>query len=136
MPFCRNCGHELDENTKFCPECGTNQEISKDNAKAENFTVDTSSIFGDTEPVIPPASGKLNVGLLVWSILNIVFCCLPLAIVSLVFTTTAKDAANAQEEAKKLKVARTCNIINTAVMGGLFLLIFLFEMFAAVMSTI
>lgn len=136
MPFCRNCGHELDENTKFCPECGTNQEISKDNAKAENFTVDTSSIFDDAEPVIPPASGKLNVGLLVWSILNIVFCCLPLAIVSLVFTTTAKDAANAQEEAKKLKVARTCNIINTAVMGGLFLLIFLFEMFAAVMSTI
>lgn len=136
MPFCRNCGHELDENTKFCPECGTNQEIKKEDAKVEDFTVDTSAIFDNAEPAVAPASGKLNVGLLVWSILNIVFCCLPLAIVSLVFTTNAKDAPSAEAEEKKLKVARTCNIINTAVVGGLYLLYILFVMFVEVMSTI
>ena len=136
MPFCRNCGQKLDENTKFCPECGANQEVGKDDAKVEDFTVDTSAIFDNAEPAVAPASGKLNVGLLVWSILNIVFCCLPLAIVSLVFTTSAKDAPNAQEEEKKLKVARTCNIINTAVVGGLFLLYFLFAVFFEIMATI
>lgn len=23
MPFCSNCGKEINENTKFCPDCGT-----------------------------------------------------------------------------------------------------------------
>ena len=26
MVFCSNCGTELDENQKFCPECGTRNE--------------------------------------------------------------------------------------------------------------
>ena len=135
MPFCRNCGHEIEEDVKFCPECGTNQEIKKAAEPVEDFTVDTSPVFPE-EPIIPPASGKLNVGMLVWSILNIVFCCLPLAIVSLVFTTNAKDAPNAQEEEKKLKVARICNIVNTSVVGGLAVLYFLFVVFVEVMASL
>ena len=25
MSFCRKCGHQLDDNTAYCPKCGTNQ---------------------------------------------------------------------------------------------------------------
>ena len=106
MPFCRNCGTKLEEEAKFCPECGTAQSAAA--------TEEASSIPPiEPEIVEPKASGVLNVGSLVWSILNLIFCCMPLAIVSLIMTVTAKDAPSAQEEAKKLKTAKTCNLIAT-----------------------
>ena len=33
--YCKNCGKEIPEATKFCPECGTNQE----SIKVENVEV-------------------------------------------------------------------------------------------------
>ena len=61
----------------------------------------------------PKASGNLNVGSLVWSIINLVLCCMPLGIASLIMTVLAKDAPSAEDEEKKLKIARICNLIGT-----------------------
>lgn len=36
MPFCKNCGIELDKDSNFCPECGT--AINK-NKNTERKTV-------------------------------------------------------------------------------------------------
>ena len=74
-------------------------------------------------PYNTPASGKTNVGMLVWSIISTVLCCLPLGIVSIIMTATASSAASLFEEQKKLRTAKILNIINNVVMGILTIII-------------
>lgn len=52
-------------------------------------------------------------GQLIWSIINIVLCCVPLGIAALILTILAKDSPSREEELKKIKAARTCNIIGS-----------------------
>ena len=108
MAYCKNCGVALDENAKFCSTCGASQE-------EETVVAEITS-----EEIVTPepkkASGKLNIAQLVWSIINLVACCGPLGIAGLILTIIAKDAPSAEDEAKKIKVAKTCNLIGT--IGG------------------
>lgn len=62
------------------------------------------------------ASGQTNTGLLVWSIINLVLCCMPLGIAGLVMTLNAKNCMSMEEEQQKLKTAKTLNLIGT--IGG------------------
>ncbi len=116
MPFCKNCGHEVNETDKLCPACGSAQE-----GAAESFA--NTVTYADS-PAMERASGQLNTGHLIWSILNIIFCCMPLAIASLIMTLLAKDAPTAAEEKKKLKTAKICNLIAT-IGGAVFYLCYL-----------
>ena len=109
MAYCSNCGVKLEDNAKFCLSCGTPTE------QTEN-TETVAPSFEDTTPAPAKASGVLNVGQLVWSIINLIACCMPLGIAGLLMTIFAKDAPSAEEEAKKLKTAKTCNLIGT--IGG------------------
>ena len=118
MPFCRNCGYELKDTDKHCPACGSEQENVQD-ATADSFAETVTPI---DIPVVKKASGVLNVGYLIWSILNILFCCMPLAVASLIMTVLAKDAPSAADEEKKLKTAKICNLI--ATIGGAVFYIF------------
>ncbi len=108
MAYCKNCGVALDENAKFCATCGASQE-------------ETVAAEITTEEIVAPApkkaSGNLNIAQLVWSIINLIACCGPLGIAGLILTIIAKDAPSAEDEAKKLKVAKTCNLIGT--IGGI-----------------
>ena len=106
MAYCSNCGTKIDENAKFCLACGTPTE------QTEN-TETVAPSFEDTTPAPAKASGVLNTAQLVWSIINLVVCCMPLGIAGLIMTIFAKDAPTAEEEAKKLKTAKTCNLIGT-----------------------
>ena len=47
------------------------------------------------------ASGQTNTGLLVWSIINLVLCCMPLGIAGLVMTLNAKNCMSMEEEQQK-----------------------------------
>lgn len=50
---CKNCGKEIDEGTKFCPECGAAQvDVALNNAEAKNEKAQSS-------PESAQASGKL-----------------------------------------------------------------------------
>ena len=112
MAYCSNCGTKLEENAKFCLACGTPVEQTENTTN----TTETASFATYTDPVPEKASGNLNVGQLVWSIINIVLCCCcPLGIVSLIMTISAKNASSAGEEAGKLKTAKICNLIATIV---------------------
>lgn len=108
MAYCKNCGVALEENAKFCATCGASQE-------------ETVAAEITTEEIVAPApkkaSGNLNIAQLVWSIINLVACCTPLGIAGLILTIIAKDAPSAEDEAKKLKAAKTCNLIGT--IGGI-----------------
>ncbi len=147
MAFCKNCGLELDEGTGFCPNCGTkqapataqNDTAAQNDAQAQNNT-NSDQNFGTVNegaapqpgfdpnsfsaPIPPKASGVLNVAQLVWAIINLLCCCTPLGIAALILTVMAKDAPTAEEEAKKLKTAKTCNIIGTV--GGVVIEILVF----------
>lgn len=109
MAFCSNCGKQLDENAKFCLACGTPTE------QIENPTENTAPVEEEA-PAPAKASGVLNMGMLVWAIINLISCCTPLGIAGLILTILAKDAPSAEEEAKKIKTAKTCNLIGT--IGG------------------
>ncbi len=99
MAFCKKCGASIDDNSKFCPSCGASQETQT----------------GVIEDIAMPkgSSGVLNVGMLVWSIINIVCLCVPLGIAGLILTLIAKDAHTAEDEAKKIKSAKVCNLIGS-----------------------
>jgi hypothetical protein len=43
MPFCNKCGCEIAENTKFCPECGSNQQGGQNPAQS---TGDKPTLWG------------------------------------------------------------------------------------------
>jgi len=111
MAFCKNCGSRIDDGSKFCSVCGASQESTEQQQPGEPIY--------NIEPVIPKASGTLNVGMLVWSIINLLMCCMPLGIASLIMTIMAQGAASAQEEASKLKTAKICNLIGTIATGVL-----------------
>ncbi len=123
MPFCPNCGIRIVENAKFCHYCGTAQKkykpIGKKNIVPEAEEVD----FKDAEPapeekapapaIATPElpTGKLSVGMLVWSIINTIMCCAPMGIAAIIFVAKAENAATAEEEKKKLKTAKVLNLI-------------------------
>ncbi len=136
MAFCNNCGAQLEENAKFCPSCGTAQ--TEQAPAVLDTPVEPVTPMEPVTPVTPAAeipvqevapapakaSGSLNVAQLVWSIINLILCCTPLGIASLIFTVIAKDAPTAEEEAKKLKTAKTCNLIGT-IGGGVFIILYI-----------
>ena len=110
MAYCSNCGSKLDENAKFCIACGTPTE------QTEHSTPSNTAPVDEVTPAPAKASGVLNTGMFIWAIINLISCCTPLGIASLVLTILAKDAPSAEEEAKKIKTAKTCNLIGT--IGG------------------
>ena len=112
MAFCSHCGAKLEENAKFCSSCGTGTEAAAEPAPAPVEAPEAPA----AEPAPAKASGNLNMGMLIWAIINLVTCCMPLGIAGLLFTIFAKDAPTAEAEAKKLKTAKTCNLIGT--IGG------------------
>ena len=108
MAYCSKCGNLLEENVNTCPSCGAAQNAA-------------------STPVIATeqrASGTLNVLHLVWAIINLLLCCTPLGIAGLIMTILAKDAPSAEEEVKKLKSAKICNLIGT-IGGALVVIVYI-----------
>ena len=64
------------------------------------------------EESAPAPEGKLNVGMLVWSIINLALWFTPFAIVSLIMTILAKNSAP-EASANKIKLAVIFNILGT-----------------------
>lgn len=52
---------------------------------------------------------------MVWSIVNLICCCLPLGIVGLVFTLTAKNEMTPEGRDSKLRLAAILNIVGTVI---------------------
>ena len=118
MRFCKNCGNQLADDAKFCTFCGTAQATEEAQAATTAATTQAETVnidFATTEDTNAP-SGKLNIGMLIWSIVNLLCCCTPLGIAGLIFSIIAKDASTAEEEAKKVKGAKICNLIGS--IGG------------------
>jgi len=55
--FCKNCGKEIEEDVKFCPECGTNQSKSGSLNIQEDKEFDTN---GSEKPLNDANSAQTN----------------------------------------------------------------------------
>jgi len=55
MPFCENCGQQIAENQKFCPNCGARNELA---FKAQGTTSPPPPPPGHTSNVPPPPPPK------------------------------------------------------------------------------
>jgi uncharacterized membrane protein YvbJ len=130
MAFCKNCGAQLEEGAKFCSSCGTahTEQTPEVEIPVQEFVVPEM-------PTVEKASGNLNVAQLIWAIINLLACCTPLGIAALVLTVIAKDAATAEEEAKKLKTAKTCNLIGTIGVAVGMILYIVFVVVMAMLGT-
>lgn len=83
--------------------------------------------YGRQEPGGTASLGGVNMTetqLMVWSIIDLLCCCLPLGVVGLVFTLTAKNELSPEGRNKKLRLAAILNIVGTVV--GLVVYLFWF----------
>lgn len=135
MMKCPKCGYDVPDGAKFCPQCSN--PMSSDPSQAQPGAIDPQSMYNYSQPNYsqpgynqPPyynapqnTQPKNATGMMVWAILNLIFCCLPLGIAGLVLTAGSKnDPPEVQE--KKIKNAMICNIIGTV--GGVLVYVLLF----------
>lgn len=127
---CKNCGAELDENAKFCGNCGAKAAIEEapvtnniPEETTENQTTTESTEYiphVEAEKVNPNSIGAeandINTTLwIVLSIVNLVLCGSKLpGIVALIFSIIAlvnKNQGNYEEAKSNLKIAKIAVII-------------------------
>ena len=123
MAFCRNCGDEMAEGQEFCMKCGAQKVPSAE-------TVDLNQ-----EIKTEKKNEGLNVGMLVWSIINIALCNQIAGAIALIFTLLARD----EEEVKAKRYngySKLFNIIGTAlgVLAVIIVVIYFFFMFAMLLG--
>lgn len=120
--YCKQCGQQIPDETRFCPNCGATQG---DEAPISASVLDAQPEYGNnageyyqpgqTQNVQPPqytssGGGRVsNTAYLVWSIIVTLLCCLPLGIPAIVYAAkinTLNDAGDylgAQDAANKSK---------------------------------
>lgn len=91
MKFCEKCGTQLQDSDAVCSNCGAQCSAPATKVRATNTTM------------------------LVWAIINIALCSKICGIVALVYTLSAQNAETDEEENRKLKNAKTWNIVGTAL---------------------
>ena len=91
----------------------TGAAVAEAPAAAVEAPVAVAEPVVDDTPVVPeePKKAGLNIGMLVWSIIGLVVCCSPFSIPALIMTILAMNMPVAEAE-KKIKLARTFNIIS------------------------
>lgn len=137
MAFCGKCGSEIGEENVFCPKCGALQEKGENSAPAndqqpyqqsdynpgynqqstqqsntyQQYNQQSNQYGGYNAGSYQAPQPVDTTGILIWSILTTVLCCLPLGIIGIVFSSQAKKAATLEEAQNKLKNAKLMCII-------------------------
>jgi uncharacterized membrane protein HdeD (DUF308 family) len=78
--FCKNCGKEVPENSKFCPSCGQSQEVIENEKPKED--TQGQPTMSTTEPAKKIILAHRGTMILVFGILGIVLnfiCCVGVA---------------------------------------------------------
>ncbi len=108
--YCSKCGKLIEDNVKFCPNCGNIMEATNPEA---------------TTPKTKPQYAPENY--LIWAILSTLFCCWPVGIVSIVHATKVESkfnqgdyngALDASQKAKKWAII-------SAISAGVFWLLYI-----------
>jgi hypothetical protein len=133
MKKCNICGKHVAQDAESCPECGNpfgsshpdpqntdyqQEPVNPDQPKLETAPVAPATSEGNPAPVVNATP------YLIWSILNVVFCCMPLGIAGIIYANKAGKAATPEEGQKHLGTARIICIIAT-VAGFILSLIYI-----------
>lgn len=109
--YCSKCGKLVDDNLKFCSNCGNEIEASKSVQPTE------------AKPRVPE-------NYLIWAILSTLFCCWPVGIVSIVYALRVDSRFNqgdyeaSLEASVKAKKWAWISAISAGVFWLLYLLFF------------
>jgi hypothetical protein len=115
---CASCGAEIPNGVKFCPACGAGQPEAPvaPPPPPPQYSYQTNVVV--QQPVVQPK--PKTTGQIVFAIINILCCYGSLfGIIALILAIMAGSAATYDEGVKKLKTAKTLNIIGIiiAVLG-------------------
>ena len=90
--YCRNCGRELTGNNRFCTHCGADRSR--------------------TGSAMSPEVKDLSISALVWGIVAVVFCQLPLSFIfGIIGQSKAREAAQKGIENGMVKAGRIMSMI-------------------------
>lgn len=90
--FCRNCGAELPDDSRFCTSCGC--DLAAAGGQMPHYHNTRTS--GRTRPA----------SYLVLSILVLIFCCVPFGIVGIVYASKVDSCWNAGKEEDAIMFSR------------------------------
>lgn len=140
MKKCPNCGAENNDVAVYCASCGATLAQPQDaqssassqvpNPAAQNQVPPSyqtqpgqyqtnpnfqppSQNYYQQPPQMPYGQTANTTGYIVWSIINLLFCCMPLGIVGLIMSINAKNCFTKEDFESKIKSARIFNIIAT-----------------------
>lgn len=115
MSYCRECGTELADESRFCPRCGRSQAGSAaDPYRGPSCPADTN-----------PARYDRPNNYLVLGIIATVLCCVPLGLVSVIYGAKVDilwDAGKYEEAAIKSRKARNWAIWTLCLMPVIYLI--------------
>lgn len=116
MAYCPNCGAQVADNAAFCGSCGTPFGSVGQNQQAYG-----QQAYGQ-QPYYPPVQPYATGGLIAWSIITLLLCTIP-GIVALVKTTSINSALTPEDQAQRIKSAKTWCIVGT-VLGVLAVILY------------
>ncbi|MGL4944062.1 MAG: CD225/dispanin family protein [Thermoguttaceae bacterium] len=113
--FCPKCGNQIAEGNVACGQCGTRVVEATPQGGVP-------AAFGTQAQYVPDY--------LVWSILELCFCCMPLGIAGLVYSiqaNSAKSAGRFEEAVQQAKTAKTCLLwgVGLWAVGAILYLLFI-----------
>jgi|TergutMp193P3_1026864.scaffolds.fasta_scaffold58275_4 hypothetical protein len=120
MPFCRNCGKEVNDGAKICGSCGAAMGVVAGAPAVNNSAgVSSAGTVNQNKPINIESH-------MVKAILSTCLCCLPFGIVSIVYAAKVKPALLAQDEnaareaSKKANFWSNLSIILGIVISGIY----------------
>ncbi len=122
MSFCRNCGNQVSDGTKFCPKCGQ----SVDGAPQQQVN-QQPYVQAYQQPQQRPIKPSSN---MVWAILTTILCCLPTGVYAIIRASKVdglyasgeyEEAESAANDAKKWSIIG----VVLAVIGWIVYIVFL-----------
>ena len=139
--YCKNCGNKLNENEKFCSNCGMTIESNLNNSKLPNMNdnsnnsnisnMNTNSNINNYQQQINSVSGKANKWKTISMVLGIIaivlsfifyFYTLPLSIIGLIFGIKAK------KEDTKNSIGFIVNIVAIAITIIMTIIVFVIDL--------
>ncbi|MBR6039286.1 MAG: zinc ribbon domain-containing protein [Clostridia bacterium] len=156
--FCQNCGTQLPEDVKFCPECGAPVEIIdplRNEPTVEEPVVAAAPVFEQPvyetptyrEPVVQssPEAQALSTPILVFGILGLSFACIPYVnFLGIIFSAIAKKKVKQflacggvlSGKAKVGSILATVGLIIGIILTVIFAIIITFAIFGWILAVL